>query len=400
MYMSEAQDPSHTVAKSNVTRLQLGDKQIHLIGTAHISQSSVEEVRRVISELRPDTVCVELDQNRYEALTQDNRFEKLDIEKIVAEDRALSVLAALTLTAFQRRMGKKLGVTPGAELLAAVQSAEAVGAKLVLADRDVQATLKRSWASLSGWERANMSFVMVSSFFVSHELSAEQLEAMKDKDTIGELMHEVARAMPSLQLPLIEERDRYLMSMIQEAEGKVIVGVVGAAHVSGMVQELGKSVDRQALCELPTPTVGDKVRPWFVPAIALGTVLLVAPSVEPARLIDFALAWCLPIAAATAVGALLAGAGPFTLLAAMVTAPFLRLNPLRRKNGLAVRIEARWRKPSLEQRRDVKEAMLSLSGMRRNAFTRVLLVALGIELGGRIGALVGLVLVMLKAWRG
>lgn len=395
--MSESTEPGAEAPRSNVTRLQYGDKQIHLIGTAHISQASVDEVTAVIRELKPDTVCVELDQGRFEALTQDNRFEKLDILKIVREDRALSVLASLTLTGFQRRLGKKLGVSPGAELLAAVRTAEAVGAQLVLADRDVQATFKRSWANLRGADRAYLFLMLGGSFFSSNEISSEQLEAMKDRDTIGEIMQEFARAMPPLQVPLIEERDRYLMSMIREAEGKLIVGVVGAAHVNGMVGFLHEPVDRNALLELPQPTRGDKLRPWFIPVLVLGTCAIVAGASAEAAL-RLGLYWCIPIALATFVAATVAGAHPLSLLVATLTAPLLRLNPLRRKNGPAVHLEARLRKPTPEQRRDVRDAILSLKEMRNNPFTRVLLVAMGIELGGRLGALVGLVLVLIKSW--
>jgi pheromone shutdown-related protein TraB len=386
--------------RSNVTVLQFEGRTIHLIGTAHISQDSVDEVQRVIAELRPDTVCVELDQGRFDALTQEHRFEKLDIKKIVRENRALAVLASLTLTAFQKRIGKKLGVSPGAELLAAVRATDAVGAKLVLADRDVQATLKRSWASLRGSDRAQLMFVMVGSFFSSNEISAEQVEAMKDKDTIGELMQEFARAMPPLQIPLIDERDRYLMSTMQEAPGKLIVGVVGAAHVPGMVRWLGKPVDRKALSELPKPTLSSKLRPWLLPLAVVGTVALIAPKLDFIGHIDLLEAWLIPTAGFTLLGALLAGANPVTLLVAALSAPFVRLNPLRQNNSPAVAVEAWLRNPSVEQRRDVGEAILTMGGMRRNAFTRVLLVAAGVEFGGRLGALVGLILVLLRAWRG
>src|SRR5690606_22199239 len=211
----------------HVTTVEYGGKQIHLVGTAHVSQKSVEEVERVIRELRPDTVCVELDEGRYKMLMDNSAWRELDIFQVIRQKRVLFLLSSLALGAYQRRMGEKLGVIPGAELLAGVRVAEEVGARVVLADRDVQATLKRTWASLSFWDKLQMTTGLISVPFAVEEIDEGRIEQLKDKDTIGEMMHELAEQMPRIKKPLIDERDQYLMSMIQDAPGKTIVGVVG-----------------------------------------------------------------------------------------------------------------------------------------------------------------------------
>src|SRR5690606_26793464 len=141
----------------HVTELRYGDKEIYLIGTAHVSQKSVEEVERVIQEIRPDTVCVELDEQRHRMLVDQDAWKKLDIFQVIRQKRVLFLLSSLALGAYQRKLGEKLGVSPGAELLAGVKAAEEVGAQVVLADRDVQATLKRTWANLSFWDKLQMT---------------------------------------------------------------------------------------------------------------------------------------------------------------------------------------------------------------------------------------------------
>ncbi|HEX2732239.1 MAG TPA: TraB/GumN family protein [Polyangiaceae bacterium] len=394
-----AADPT-TPSTDNVTLLHFEGKAIHLVGTAHISQRSVEEVRRVILELRPDTVCVELDTSRFEALTDDNRFEKLDIFEILRGNRALAVLASLVLTSFQRRLGAKLGVTPGAELLSAVHAAREVNAKLVLADRDVQATLKRSWGALGAGERAGLFVALLGSFFAKQELTAEQVEAMKDKDTLGELMKEFARQMPALQVPLIDERDRYLMSTIQESPGPRIVGVVGAAHVPGMVKLLGTSVDRNALSELPQPTTAQKLRPWLLPSLLLASFAWWASSKHAIPAASVARVYALPTAFGAALGVLSLGGRPWSALVAACLAPLRRLNPMAKQSSLASWVEARSNPPTAAERRDVAEAILSLSGMRKNPFTRVLLVTLGVNVGSAVGAWIGLLWLIATVWKG
>src|SRR5687767_10563802 len=100
-----------------VTVLADGDTTYHIVGTAHVSEKSVEEVREVILRLKPEVVCVELCQGRYDALTQDRAFRDLDVFKVIREGKALYLLAHLALSSYQRRMGAALGVKPGAELL-------------------------------------------------------------------------------------------------------------------------------------------------------------------------------------------------------------------------------------------------------------------------------------------
>ena len=242
----------------HVTRLTHGDKEILLVGTAHVSQKSVEEVERVIREERPDTVCVELDEGRYKMLTDDSAWRSLDIVQVIKQKRVLFLLSSLALGAYQRRMGEKLGVRPGAELLAAVRAAEEVGAHVVLADRDVQATLKRTWSNLGFWDRSQIVSGLLAAPFAVDDIDESKVEELKDKDTIGEMMHAVAREMPRIKVPLIDERDQFLMSKIQEAPGRKIVGVVATA---------GGGSGEMALSGLQT--IGRALHSWVVPQQAV-----------------------------------------------------------------------------------------------------------------------------------
>lgn len=377
------------VGPGHVTIVEHAGRQIHIVGTAHISQRSVEEVKRVIHEVRPDTVCVELDQGRYEALIDETRWQKLDIFQVIREEKVLFLLTSLALSAFQRKLGDRVGVKPGSELLAAVKSAEEVGAELVLADRDIQATLKRTWANVSFWQKAKLTAGLIEAPFAVQEITPEQIEELKERDTINEMLAEFARLVPGIKEPLIDERDLYLMSKIQEAPGKRIVAVIGAGHVEGVLSHLGEQVDREALSKLPPPSLLMRVLKWLIPLIVLGAFYYGYSEHSSVGLKELVLAWVLPTSILAAVFTAAAGAKIPTIIAAFLASPFTTLNPTISAGMVTGLVEAWLRKPTVADCETVTEAVSSLKGMYRNRFTRVLLVVVLSTIGAALGAWVG-----------
>lgn len=378
----------------HVTRLDYEGKEILLVGTAHVSQKSVEEVERVIRAQRPDTVCVELDANRYKMLVDDTTWRDLNIFQVIRQKRVLFLLSSLALSAYQRRMGEKLGVRPGAELLAAVKVAEEVGAELVLADRDIQATLKRTWANLSFWDKMQMSSGLITAPFAVEEIDEAELEKLKDKDTIGDMMHQVAEHMPRVKVPLIDERDHYLMSKIQEAPGRKIVGVVGAAHVAGMVERLGQKADYAALSEVPPPGRVAQALKWVIPALMFAAFYVGYRRHGGGGLEQMIYAWVLPNAIVAGLFAILALAHPLTVLTAIVASPITSLNPTIGAGMVAGLVEAALRKPTVRDCEEVQTAVRSVKSIYSNRVTRVLLVAVATTLGSALGAWIGAPLVL------
>ncbi len=374
----------------HVSRVEYDGKEIFIIGTAHVSRRSVEEVRRVIHEVRPDTVCVELDEARYQTLVSGEQWRKLDIFSVIKQKRVLFLLTSLALSAYQRRMGEKMGVRPGAELLAGVEAAEEVGAEVVLADRNVQATLKRTWANLSFVNKMRLATGLVAAPFSVEEIDEEQIEQLKDRDTISEMMQALAEEMPGVKRPLIDERDLYLMSKIQEAPGKRIVGVVGAGHVEGMLKNLGAKVDREALSKIPSPSKVTQALKWVIPLIVLGAFYWGYHRHQGEGLEDMLYAWVLPNSIFAALLATLALAHPLTILTAFIASPITSLNPTIGAGMVAGLVEAWLRRPTVEDCEGVQDAVQTVRGMYENRVTRVLLVAIAATLGSAIGAWVGL----------
>ena len=382
-----------------VTHLSYEGRDLYLVGTAHVSQRSVTDVGRVIRDLTPDTVCVELDAARHQALVDPKRWRNLDIFDVIRERRVLFTLSSLVLTSYQRRLGEKLGVRPGAEMLAAIDEAALVGARLLLVDRDIQATLKRTWAALSLWDCVQLVGTLVGSLFAGGEITEEQVEALKDRDTISELVREFAEVMPRLQRPLIDERDRFLMSSIREAPGKCVVAVVGAGHVSGMVGYLNTPVDRDALSQIPPPSWLRRIAGWVLPLLGLGALASVLLSSAawvdgghfetPGHRLRRMLVGLVLIHALCVIGpAVLARARLLTLLLAPLASSVLSFLPRADAGRMAAFLEASLRQPTLGDREGLSQ-VASLQDWFQNRFTRVLLVGFAVTIGSSVASAFG-----------
>jgi pheromone shutdown-related protein TraB len=370
--------------------LERGDKRYYIVGTAHVSEQSVTDVNNVIDEVQPDSVCVELCEARFTALTDENRWKKLDIFKVIREGKMLFLLANLAIGAYQRRIGADLGVKPGAEMLAGVERAREIDAHLTLADRDIHVTLKRTWANLGFWQKIKLLSAILGGVFGTEKVEAEDIEQLKEQVHLNEMMKEFAEAMPGVKEPLIDERDQYLMSSIEEAPGNTIVAVVGAAHVAGMVRHFGQPVDRDKLDVIPPPSGWTRLLKWIVPLVILGAFTYGYLEHGGRTFEDMLTAWILPNSIVAAVLTAVALARPLSIVTAFVCSPITSLNPLLPSGVVVGLVEAWLRKPTVEDAERINEDAQSIGGVYKNRFTRVLLVAVMSTLGSALGAWVGL----------
>ncbi len=377
----------------NVSVLTSGPTTFHVIGTAHVSERSVAEVREVIHRVRPEVVCVELCKGRYDALTQDKSFRDLDVFKVVREGKTLYLLAHLALASYQRRMGAALGVKPGAELLAAVEAAREVGARVELVDRDIHVTLKRTWANLGLWKRSTL----LASLMVGgdddgkgKEISAAEIERLKEHRALSEMLAELSAALPEIKEPLIDERDQYLMSGTEAAAqgAKDVVAVVGAAHVTGMKEWFGKPVDRDRISKPPAPSLLWTVLKWLVPILLIAGLVWGSFHTDTS-LTSMLLTWALPTSICAAATTALGGAHVLTILAAFVVAPIAALHPLIGTGMVTGVVEAWLRRPTVKDCEALADDIQSLRGFWRNPVTRILMIATLSGIGTIIGMWLG-----------
>ncbi len=383
--------PVFTSESDTLTRIDDGDRSLWIVGTAHVSPESVKEVEELIERLSPDTVCIELCEPRYKALTDPNRWKNLDIFQVIKEGKTLFLLANIAIGAYQRRLGAELGVKPGAELLQAAQAAERAGATITLIDRSIHVTLKRTWASLGFWKKSMLAGAIVEALFPGKsDASALDIEKLKERAHLSAMMKDFARELPEVHEPLIDERDRYLVSGLREAPGKRVIAVVGAGHVPGMIRYYSEPIDKAALDLLPPPSPWGKVFEWgFIAAVLLAFVFGIREH-GTESLFDMLKAWVLPTAAFCALFTTFGLPHPLTILVAALSAPLTTINPLI-VAGMPVGLAEAWlRRPTVDDCERINEDVQSLRGVYKNRFTRVLLVAFLSTIGAAIGAWVGL----------
>lgn len=385
----------------NVTILEQADRTIYLVGTAHISEKSVEEVRYTIETVRPDTVCVELCKTRHDAMSDPDRWSKLDIFQIIKQKKVLFLTANLALSSYQKKLGDKLGVQPGAELREAVEVAKEIGAELVLVDRDIQATLKRTWANVGFFKKFAVIGSLFEGFFSKgEEITAEKLEALKDRDTISEMMAQFAKELPEVQVPLIDERDKYLMSATEAAPGKRIVCVVGAGHVEGMIGYQGLEVDREALSQIPVTKSWVKALKWIIPGLMFAAFYFGYRQNASKGLAVLIYAWALPNMVVAGLFTAIAGGKPLSVVCATLASPITSLNPTIGAGMVVGLVEAWLRKPTVQDCEAIPEDSKSLKGFYRNPFLRVMMVVVMATLGSAVGAWIGGVWVvgLVRTW--
>jgi pheromone shutdown-related protein TraB len=396
-WMSENQGRSEIDQKGgNVTRLALGSREFVLVGTAHVSEQSVEEVRRVILEEHPDRVCVEIDQSRYNSLVEKKSWEALNIGQVLRERKGFLLLANLVLSSFQRRLGAQTGVSPGEEMLTAIRLCQQQAIPFSLCDRDIQVTLRRAWSRTGFWGKNKMLAALLSSVFTREKLDAAEIEKLKNKGAFQNMMDELAEFLPGVKEVLIDERDRYLASRIFTASGERIVAVIGAGHVEGIVHNLEElqagrlEADTSALETVPPRKRLSRALSYILPAIILGLIAAGFFRHGWQLSLDMLWKWFLVNGTLSAIGSLVALAHPLTIVAAFVGAPFTSLNPTIGVGIVTGVLEALLRKPRVNDFATLSEDLLTFKGFYRNRVTHILLVFLFSSIGSSIGTFVGI----------
>jgi pheromone shutdown-related protein TraB len=387
----EKKETMNCHSSSDIQRVFLEGKEVVLVGTAHISHNSVETVRRVIETESPDTVCVELDPQRYQALKDQHRWENLNIIQVIKKKQVLFLLANLALASFQKRMGLHTGVKPGAELAAAADWAEQQGVAANLVDRDIRTTLLRAWRKTGLWKKVKLVATLVASVFETQKLDEDELARLRETDTLSAILEEMGTALPSVKTILVDERDLYMAYHIRNAPGSKVVAVVGAAHLPGILRHLSEKISAEAIDEIssiPPKSRLSKVIPWIIPAVVIALFIAGFFLGDREDLAETALAWVLANGLLAALGTVVALGHPLTVAAAFVAAPLTSLNPTIGAGFVTGLVQSFIAAPSVRDMESVGEDLVTLRGWWGNRVTRILLVFLFSSLGSAAGTIV------------
>jgi pheromone shutdown-related protein TraB len=383
-----AQFLSISEVKQNLHKIEFSEgKTLYLVGTAHVSSESVQLVEETIGEYSPDTIAVELDDNRLEVLKNRKRYEDTDIFEIFRKGKVLFFTAQLMLTSYQKKIAEKTGTAPGTEFKKAVELAESTGARLINADREISITLKRTIRSMTLKEKAKF----MGGLFLSDDkdVTNESIEELKKGDMLMQLIGEMGDEFPSVKRVILDERDTYLAVNIMRNLGNTTVAVVGAAHVPGILQHLqNESTENINLSEIeniPPASRSFKLLPWIIPAIIIFMFIWGFINGDSSTTMEAAIYWVLINGILSAIGCALAFGHPLTVAAGFIAAPITSLNPTIGAGMVTGLVQLYLVKPTVKDLESAATDTANWKGWWKNRLTRALLVSLFSSIGSSIG---------------
>lgn len=363
-----------------------------LLGTAHVSHSSVEAVEGAIDSGDFDTVAVELDQARLQALTDPDSLAKLDMVQVIRKGRVAMFAANLALAAYQRRLAEQLGIEPGAELKRAAAVAKERGLALELIDREVGLTFRRASGNLGFFGKIKLAAGLMAGLLSSEEMDEDEIEKLKQGDILESTFGEFAQSSPALYESVIAERDRYMAARLRQVPpgAKQVLAVVGAGHLAGLARHLAEDTTApEAIREELEYAPPARSMRWLGTGITVLILAMIAwgywqGGVDVGR--QLVLQWVLITAGFAALGTILAAGHPLGVIASAVSAPLKPFRPPGVSPGLfSALIEAHFRKPAYGDFLALRDDAATLRGWYRNRVSRTLLNFILTNLGSSAG---------------
>ncbi len=363
----------------------INGKEITIIGTAHISSDSVEEVKQALIEIQPDTVAIELDDERYKSMTETKDWKEMDIVDIIKKKKVGFLLAQMILSSYQRKIAQNLNQNVGQEMSVAIQYSKENQTKLIMIDRNIQTTLLRIWHNLGWFEKIKMLSELLGSLF-ENDVKEEDIEALKQGDMLQSALAEVSKQFPKIAETLIFERDRIMAYKLAHANGQKIVAVVGAAHVPGIQKNLTNNTPISNILQV-NKKKNSQLTAWIFPLFIVGLILLSIIN-SPGLAYDTILRFILINGSLAALGTLIALGHPLSILTAFVMAPIGVLSPFLATGWFAGLMEAWVHKPKVEDFMNLQDDVLHIKGYWTNRVARILLVVLLANVFASLGSIV------------
>ncbi len=371
------------------------NSELLLIGTAHISKDSVNEVKQQIEEYEPDRICIELDKTRYSNKKDNQTWSDKTLIKVLKEGKGFLLLANMALASFQKRMGNNTGISPGEEILNAAKLAEEKNIPFSFCDREIQTTFKRAWKKSNFWNKMKLLATLISAAFSKESISEEEIAELKKADVLETMLKEMSKELPTIKEVLIDERDQFLAKSMYKAKGVKKLGVIGAGHTKGILKQLEAldngeiDTDTSKISEVPPSSKFTKALKYIIPALIIGIIaygFIHSGWTRGVKLFGY---WVMVNAIFTAIGGIVALAHPINIIISMFAAPFTSLNPTIGVGIVSGLLEYKFRKPSVKDFTNMSDDALTLKGWYKNKALHGLYVFFVCSIGSAIGTFIG-----------
>ncbi|MCX8190488.1 MAG: TraB/GumN family protein [Candidatus Diapherotrites archaeon] len=376
-----------------VKKIDLKDKIVVLVGTAHVSNESIKEVKETIIEEKPDCIALELDYARFAQLSEEHKWKKTDVLTVIKQGKAYLLLFNLILSGMQRRIGRELGIKPGSEMLEAAKIAKEHNIRLAFVDRDIEITMRRTFATMSFFEKLRLFFELFLYIFgVGERLTPEKVEELKKDDVLSAVIKELSKQFPSIKKVIVDERDQYIAASISAIKAKKIVAVVGAGHMKGIAENLGKEIDLNTLKKAPKKHNYGSIIGFLMLGILILMLSFGFYFKGPQFVLSAFVVWFLINSSLSAIGAIIVKAHWKSVLAAFLAAPFTTLHPALASGWFAGAVEAKIRPPLVEDLESIQK-IESVMELNRNRFTHILVVTAAVNLASSIATFISLAII-------
>ena len=372
--------------------------EIVIVGTAHVSEKSVQEVVGKIEQLRPDIVAVELCLARYRAITGQEEEREIKISELLSGGKLYLLLVQWFLAYIQRKMGEEMGVKPGSEMLAAIEAAKKSGARVALVDRDISITIQRFWSAMSLLDKVRLVWSLLPAAFGRGGDEEIDIDSITQDDIVSQMISEFRKISPGAANVLVDERDAFLARNLYllSKQGRVLA-VVGAGHREGITRHLEhpeKIPTIEGLNEKPGRKITlVKVLGVVFSLLILATIALVLITAQSSEsMLEALLIWFAFTGGLSALGVLLARGHPLSALTALMVAWMTTLNPFVAAGWFAGMVEAWKIKPTVTDLKSLASAD-SFSQMLENRLFKVIWVAALSNLGAMAGTFAGIYLI-------
>lgn len=367
---------------------------LKIIGTAHVSQESVDEVKDAIYEYHPDVVAIELDRARYTKLKEQmmgiERDDTISVTNIIKENKVGLFFTSTLLSYFQSKIGADLDVAPGSEMIGAIEASEDLGIPIALIDRDVNVTLQRALNKMGFIEKSKFLVSLIASVFGYGDDEEIDVEDLKNPDNLDDLMEMFKDEAPSVHEVLVHERDAYLAGSILRIPQDHVIAVVGAGHKPGIERYLDNPETLPNLRQLEVINEKKGI-PWVKILLAMIPILFVVIFFL-AYFSGINITWNIYEFIAISmimgfIGSILSGSKLISAIVGGVVAPLTIIHPLLAAGWFSGLCEAKYRKV---RQSDIKNLahIESFRDLWNNNIFRILLVVIGTNLGVSIATLV------------